>query len=77
MNSLRWAGHLARMNQNRVSATLLRNDAAGHRGVGPPKARGCPNGSESFKDQIMVDSDSKYCLLWKTVHKPMDIGPEK
>lgn len=36
---LRWAGHLARMQENRAPATLFRNDPGGRRGVGRPKAR--------------------------------------
>ncbi len=43
VNRLRWAGHLARMDQSRAPATLFRNDPDGRRGVGRPKARWIDN----------------------------------
>lgn len=36
---LQWAGHLARMENNRAPAVLFRNNPEGRRGVGRPKAR--------------------------------------
>ncbi len=36
---LRWAGHLARMNNNRAPIILFNNDPEGRRGVGRPKKR--------------------------------------
>ena len=39
VNRLRWAGHLARMDQDRAPSKLFRNDPEGRRGVGRPKNR--------------------------------------
>ena len=39
VNRLRWAGHLARMDQNRAPFKLIRNDPEGRRGVGRHKNR--------------------------------------
>ena len=36
---LTWAGHLARMNDDRALATLFRNNPEGRRGVGRPRTR--------------------------------------
>ncbi len=38
-NRLRWAGHLARMEEDRPSKVLFRNNPGGGRGVGRPRTR--------------------------------------
>ena len=39
VNRLRWADHLARIDEGRAPSKLFRNDPEGRRGVGRPKSR--------------------------------------
>ena len=54
---LRWAGHLARMNENRAPSILFRNNPDGQRGVGRPKMR--------WMDGVQADLRALGVINWK------------